>query len=69
MVYHLGYLSNLHREGDDVGIIHIHCLPQLPSFGLYGIYHFYCFKSIANFMIPYLYTFKYFFKMYSLVLY
>ena len=34
-----GYLSTLHREGDDVGIIHVHCLPELPSFGLYGITH------------------------------
>ncbi|XP_066936419.1 universal stress protein Slr1101-like isoform X2 [Clytia hemisphaerica] len=30
------YLSTLHREGDDVGLVHVHCLPELPSFGLYA---------------------------------
>ncbi|XP_065053018.1 uncharacterized protein LOC135682177 isoform X2 [Rhopilema esculentum] len=30
------YIENYHREGDTLGIVHIHQLPSLPAMGLYG---------------------------------
>lgn len=32
----LGYLANYHKEGDTIGLIHVHQLPSLPAMGLYG---------------------------------
>ncbi|XP_065053017.1 uncharacterized protein LOC135682177 isoform X1 [Rhopilema esculentum] len=30
------YIENYHREGDTLGIVHIHQLPSLPAMGLYA---------------------------------
>ena len=34
----IGYLENHHREGNHIGIVHVHQMPSLPAMGLYGRY-------------------------------
>ncbi|XP_066936418.1 universal stress protein Slr1101-like isoform X1 [Clytia hemisphaerica] len=44
------YLSTLHREGDDVGLVHVHCLPELPSFGLYEMFDYKPYNAESSFI-------------------
>ena len=50
-----GYVENYHREGDTLGLIHIHQLPSLPAMGLYGVYlflyiiHLFCFELAKSY--------------------